>query len=101
MQYQFILQEVQSNRSTVPYFAAVGIVVASFGPFGMCSWGHGILSQPFVEGRNGTAICRGIGGVYKLCVVTVGKAGPCGMCYGIAISHLATSVYRTEGNKPK
>jgi len=36
----------------------------------MCTLGH-VLSKMLVKCRNGTAICRGIRGVYK----TVGRAG--------------------------
>ena len=45
---------------TVCYVAAVGIAVAEFDRVRICTVGHDALAKMVVEGRKGTAICRGI-----------------------------------------
>jgi len=55
-----------------PYcVAAVGIVVAEFDRLKVCTLGHDALSKMLVKCRKGTAVCKGIRGVYEM----VGRAG--------------------------
>ena len=45
---------------TVCYVAVVGIAVAEFDRVRICTVGHDTLAKIEVEGRNGTAIFKGI-----------------------------------------
>ena len=53
----------------------MGIAIADVDRLCMRNLGHGALSKILVKGNNGTVICSGIGGVYRISVTRAEESG--------------------------